>query len=450
MAEQYLGSFVSIDCGEILGYFQGQVYKVDTSNQTISLKDVWKNGVKSTIHDITLRAKDILRLSLISPAQDEKLKKSDVGQGCRTESPRNKNGSNPRDSPLKFVSYPSASPHPYANPETPNKIRKAKSQRLGKDDVCFGADVNMEKDFDFETNLALFDKKAVLGEIQSGKQQGPANFGCKPVLNFRHDENVLESLPPTYRQIRLPCSPSKEFLTDSGLIVPSASPSLRGLLNETMDNMGIHVERRSESIARAVAEVSLNSLGGPHRLTPKNCHQKPVVVVLCGNHSEAAGAVCAARHLATLGVRTIVYLQSSTVPSFMVKEIELYKLTGQTIINNETKLPKDAVDLILACLLPPTFSGGDTGKMNGIIEWANGKRAPIMAIDQPPSAVFSKTLWLQIKCSLTADLPLAYGEGDGKLYLYSLSTPRQVFQSLGIEYNSPFGSKFVITLNESY
>ena len=73
-----------------------------------------------------------------------------------------------------------------------------------------------------------------------------------------------------------------------------------------------------------------------------------------------------------------------------------------------------------------------------------------MAIDQPPSAVFSKTLWLQIKCSLTADLPLAYGEGDGKLYLYSLSTPRQVFQSLGIEYDSPFGSKFVITLNESY
>ena len=125
---------------------------------------------------------------------------------------------------------------------------------------------------------------------------------------------------------------------DSGLIVPSASPSLRGSLSETMNNLGISVERRSESIARAVAEVSLHLLGGPHRLTPKNSHQKPVVVAFCGSHPEAAGVVCAARHLATLGVTTIVYLQGLTVPSFMVKEIELYKLTGQSIINDKTSI----------------------------------------------------------------------------------------------------------------
>lgn len=128
------------------------------------------------------------------------------------------------------------------------------------------------------------------------------------------------------------------YITDSGLIVPCASPSLRGLLNETMNKLGISVERRSETIARAVAEVSLHLLGGPHRLTPKNSHQKPVVVVLCGNHPEAAGVVCAARHLATLGVTTIIYLQGLTFSNYMVEEIELYKLTGQSIINNETSI----------------------------------------------------------------------------------------------------------------
>lgn len=35
----------------------------------------------------------------------------------------------------------------------------------------------------------------------------------------------------------------------------------------------------------------------------KNSHQKPVVVVLCENHLEAAGAVYAAHYLATLGVK---------------------------------------------------------------------------------------------------------------------------------------------------
>ena len=105
-----------------------------------------------------------------------------------------------------------------------------------------------------------------------------------------------------------------------------------------MNKLGISVERRSETIARAVAEVSLHLLGGPHRLTPKNSHQKPVVVVLCGNHPEAAGVVCAARHLATLGVTTIIYLQGLTFSNYMVEEIELYKLTGQSIINNETSI----------------------------------------------------------------------------------------------------------------
>ena len=113
-----------------------------------------------------------------------------------------------------------------------------------------------------------------------------------------------------------------------------------------------------------------------------------------------------------------------------------------------TDLPRDTVDLILAALRPPTYTGGDISGMKGIIDWANKFRAPIMAIDQPPVSVISSP-WLQIKCSLTGDLPLAYGQGDGKLYLYALGTPRKVFQTLGIEYDSPFGSKFVITLHES-
>jgi enhancer of mRNA-decapping protein 3 len=54
-------------------------------------------------------------------------------------------------------------------------------------------------------------------------------------------------------------------------------------MQDSMEKLGISVERRSESIARAVAEVALHFVGGPHRLTPKNSHQKPVVVVLCGN-----------------------------------------------------------------------------------------------------------------------------------------------------------------------
>ena len=208
MGEKFLGCYVSVDCGEFVGCYQGQVSFVDTFNQTLTLKDVWKNGLKSSVNDIILLAKDIKNLSIIPSPKEEKRNKADV----EAESQRIKNNTSARDSPRKFESYVSSTTQP-APPDTPSKSRKIKG-RVGKDDVCFGTDVNMEKDFDFETNLALFDKKAVMGEIQSGKQQGPPpGPGSRTVSNFRHDENVLETLPPTYRQIHVPWPSAKEFLT---------------------------------------------------------------------------------------------------------------------------------------------------------------------------------------------------------------------------------------------
>lgn len=213
MGEKYLGSYVSVDCGDFIGYYQGKVSTVDTFNQTLTLKDVWRNGLKASIDDVTLLAKDILELSIIpSPKEDKARQRAELESWQSTESQKNKNKISARDSPRKFDGYTSSSSQP-APPDTPSKSRKIKGRGV-KDDVCFGTDVNMEKDFDFETNLALFDKKAVMGEIQSGKQQGPPpGPGTRTVSNFRHDENVLETLPPTYRQIHLPMQSNKEFLT---------------------------------------------------------------------------------------------------------------------------------------------------------------------------------------------------------------------------------------------
>lgn len=196
MAEKYLGSFVSVDCGDFIGCYQGKVSNVDTYSQTLTLKDAWKNGVRLSIEDVTLTARDIVNLEIITSPKEEKYW-------------------HPSESQIKIKSKARDSPRKFDNPpDTPTKSHNKVKGRVGKDEVCFGTDVNMEKDFDFETNLALFDKKAVMGEIQSGRQQGPPPApGTRTVSNFRHDENVLETKPPTYRQISLPWVSTKEFLT---------------------------------------------------------------------------------------------------------------------------------------------------------------------------------------------------------------------------------------------
>lgn len=67
-----------------------------------------------------------------------------------------------------------------------------------------------------------------------------------------------------------------------------------------------------------------------------------------------------------------------------------------------SELPNEqgSVDLILTCLLPPTYNGGEIPKMGGIIEWANKQRAPTVSIDQPPSNLIPPNqTWLDIKCN---------------------------------------------------
>lgn len=55
MSEKWIGSLVSVDCGIVLGVFEGEISSVDEINQTISLINVSRNNVKCTIPEITLR-----------------------------------------------------------------------------------------------------------------------------------------------------------------------------------------------------------------------------------------------------------------------------------------------------------------------------------------------------------------------------------------------------------
>lgn len=50
------------------------------------------------------------------------------------------------------------------------------------------------------------------------------------------------------------------------------------------DKFGLTWERRMELMGRAATEISLQLLGGGHRLNPRNTHQSPSVVILAGPH----------------------------------------------------------------------------------------------------------------------------------------------------------------------
>ena len=55
MAADWLGSIVSINCGDSLGVYQGRVSAVDQVSQTISLTRPFHNGVKCLVPEVTFR-----------------------------------------------------------------------------------------------------------------------------------------------------------------------------------------------------------------------------------------------------------------------------------------------------------------------------------------------------------------------------------------------------------
>lgn len=111
------------------------------------------------------------------------------------------------------------------NQVTPKKNGVKNGQMKQRDDECFGDGVDdfLDTDFDFEGNLALFDKAAVFSEIDISERRNGARSRGTPQeqtpTRYRHDENILEAKPVVYRQITVPQPGAKEYCTGKCFIL---------------------------------------------------------------------------------------------------------------------------------------------------------------------------------------------------------------------------------------
>ncbi len=55
----FVGSIVSVDCGDVLGTYQGQVVGVDSETQALTLTKVFQNGIQSKVPQVMIRYKKI-------------------------------------------------------------------------------------------------------------------------------------------------------------------------------------------------------------------------------------------------------------------------------------------------------------------------------------------------------------------------------------------------------
>nr|XP_046265748.1 enhancer of mRNA-decapping protein 3-like isoform X2 [Scatophagus argus] len=472
MAAEWLGSVVSINCGWTLGIYQGEVSSVDHVSQTISLRQPFHNGIRCPVPEVTFSAMDIKELKFLDIQNT--VDKSSSGQGAATEpsfTPPGRRGQGGRTNhPHAASSSSHASTTPVtilhrgsSNSRGASQATKKNSVKNGgaggplrpKDDECFGdeTDEDLDTDFDFEGNLALFDKAAVFSQIDgtnshSNRAQHHSTAGEQKSLSYRHDENILEGEPVVYRQITVPQHGGKEYCTDSGLVVPSVPYELHKRLLAAAECWGLSLERRLETIGVCSSQMALTLLGGPNRLTPKNVHQKPTVILLCGPHIQGAQGISCGRHLANHEVEVILFLPNFVkMQEPVTSEVTLYSRTSGKQVASIKDLPESPIDLVINCLdCHENRLLKEQSWYKSAADWANQNRAPVLTIDPTVSETHQT---VEAKWTLSLGLPLPLAEAESRVYLCDIGIPKQVFQEVGIRYHSPFGCKFVIPLHSA-
>lgn len=304
-----------------------------------------------------------------------------------------------------------------------------------------------DQDFDFEGNLALFDKKSVFKEIEienssfGGKEQKPdlVRQLHKPEEKYRHDENVLDSMMMQFRNVQLEFKPKQEYFTDEPhIIIPSIPQSLRNRIQNLAADHGLSMERQNDFLARGATELALSLLGGSRRLSPKNVHQWPRVTIICDepyNFRQSEVGLSTARQLATHGLKVMVYVKTTSHSERTSKELELYTASG----NDFTYSVKDLgpSDLVI-------MSVSSMNQNSQIIRYIQENRSPIMAIDPPATGISE----LNIRSACFPILPLDdINNTCGKLHLVNICIPEKFMKDAGIKWQPFFGSKFIIPLH---
>ncbi|XP_032831882.1 enhancer of mRNA-decapping protein 3 [Petromyzon marinus] len=533
MEDRWGGCVVSLNCGPVLGVYQGRVSRVDQQCQSISLVQPFRNGARCTVPELTLSATDIKELKILElPPEPASFQHTQMLVDNGTAPVAMTNGAQSASHPIarrgereaeaadsssqqqQQQQPPSSRAHTDVPGSTPSKgFRRrhnswsssnrqalmgttpkrnaggrgggagpaAGGRRSGRDEDCFADDLDdlLDTEFDFEKNLALFDKAAVFQEIEMHHGGGgPASVqsngaaartrGTPPAdtQKYRHDENVLAAAPSEFHRIDVPQPGPKLYCTDTGMVVPSVSPALHRQLLGAAERAGLTAERRRDVLGVCATQMALSLLGGSNRMDPKNSHQRPTVVVLCGPHRRGAQGACVARHLANRDVHVIALVPRAP-PGGLAEEVRLLeRTTTARCVGSVAELPGTAVDLVVECLLgdpdesPGTGGGvGAAGPLGHLkppreaAAWAAANLAPLLAVDPPPPAQNAPSkaggVAFAAKWSLVLGLPSSLGEGAGRVYLCDVGIPVRVFEEVGIAYHSPFGCKFVIPLHST-
>jgi len=220
-----------------------------------------------------------------------------------------------------------------------------------------------------------------------------------------------------------------------------------------IEDYGIELIQMMENAGRNLAHLARERfLAGD----PRGKH----VVVMAGRGGNGGGAMVCARRLANWGAVVEVCLTREPgdfkgVPAQQLRILGRMQLPVSPPRSTAFFSDSSKIDLIVDGLIGYSLSGAPRGSAAEMIRWANGQRAPILALDAPSGLdtatgqVFDPAI--DAAATLTLALPkqgLRSGLVQvGELYLADISVPPALYQqSLGLEVGPLFAVSDLVRL----
>ncbi|ORY99843.1 YjeF N-terminal domain-containing protein [Syncephalastrum racemosum] len=273
-----------------------------------------------------------------------------------------------------------------------------------------GEDVDgfREKEFDFQANLDMFDKKKIFDQIRETDEKASEDLLVtlnrlpqEKRVNLLPTENVLDGESEQQKSADDADEEKSDSIGEESdttesdkdsfvlrtashqVTCPRISPvEMHHVEQHYVQSTGLTQDMMYENGGRAACQTALHVAPSP-----------ALVVVLAGNTKAGAYGLACARHLLNHGVRVVVCIGYDVVRGNIIDSVlllaSMVKKSGGKIINAPSELRQYQPDLIIDAMLGADIKLNDLSEEDEMdalckmIRWASNTKARILSLDFP-------------------------------------------------------------------
>jgi NAD(P)H-hydrate epimerase len=239
-----------------------------------------------------------------------------------------------------------------------------------------------------------------------------------------------------------------EFRTEDGTVVPSITAAqMREVDRVAVEEFGLSILQMMENAGRNLAQNVRDMFDGA----------RGEVAILAGSGGNGGGGLCCARHLHNRDFQVWVVLdkEEGMLQGAARNQLHILQAAGvQPVGPSQAAQVVRRSQVVVDALIGYSLRGAPRGRAAELIALCNESAAPVLSLDLPSGldATTGEALGTVARPNRTLTLALpktGLHRVPGELYLADIGIPPEVFQRIGVSFESPFGTRYWVRLDRT-